>query len=219
MIKRLALYVLPVVVLASLLFCPLMTWIGVTDFHFKPHSPAIQLFIDCCVPILMMLSLLQCAGIFFISVGGFLTTIVGMFDKTTRTHSVKLALILLFLSFAVFFSIRLSNAIRHDGFVALASRAKTLVEAIESYQKEHGEPPTHLRDLVPGYILNVPRTGMLAYPEYSYLSNAPRRPVFFRLAVSCPLWLLNFDEFYYNPSHKIDQPGVELIGDWAYLHE
>jgi hypothetical protein len=130
-----------------------------------------------------------------------------------------------FLSFAVG-GLLLGARIRHDAFVRLAMRSVPLVGAIKDYEATQGRPPPSLEALVPTYLPRVPRTGMMAYPDYQYRigAEAERRagnP--WILTVYTPTGGINFDEFMYFPLQNYPKTGyggsLERIRDWAYLHE
>ena len=46
-----------------------------------------------------------------------------------------------------------------------------LVQAIAQYRNDKGEYPDSLDRLIPGYLEEIPYTGMIAYPEFSYLKD------------------------------------------------
>jgi hypothetical protein len=64
---------------------------------------------------------------------------------------------------------RLSWTARRFAFSRLAARSVPVIEAIEAYARARGRPPSTLRDLVPAYLADFPRTGMPAYPDYEYV--------------------------------------------------
>lgn len=120
----------------------------------------------------------------------------------------------------------LGKQIRNSAFHDLASRSAPLVDAIHEFTDQHGSPPGALKELVPDYLGKVPRTGIMAYPDYRYEvgEDAKRyegNP--WVLRVSTPSGGINFDEFMYFPLRNYPSYGYggsfERIGDWAYLHE
>jgi hypothetical protein len=112
-------------------------------------------------------------------------------------------------------------------------RARPVVEAIRQYEREHKGAPASLYVLVPKYLLEVPTTGMGAFPNFEYVLERWRRqtapagtpmPIVdpWYLRVSMPL-AMSWDELLYYPSQRY--PGrdkgvtVSRVGEWAYIHE
>ena len=114
-----------------------------------------------------------------------------------------------------------------DAFHSLAERSKPLVEAIFAYEKQQGEPPNELNDLVPDFLSSVPSTGMGGYPQYDYFVGAAAAEEYFDnpwvLEVFTPGPGINFDRFLYFPNQNYPETGysgsLERIGEWAYVHE
>ena len=114
--------------------------------------------------------------------------------------------------------------LRNEAFDLLAARGAGLVHAIEAYERETGVPPSTLAALVPRYLSESPRTGMSAYPDYEYATGSG-------MCLDGNAWnvnvlvgdMLNFDMFFYCPNKNyptnIGGNWVEVIGDWAYMHE
>ncbi|MBI5834521.1 MAG: hypothetical protein HZB16_19660, partial [Armatimonadetes bacterium] len=50
----------------------------------------------------------------------------------------------------------------------LGRRSQPLIDAVRAYERDYGEPPATLADLVPKYLPAVPRTGLIGYPDYQY---------------------------------------------------
>ncbi len=118
------------------------------------------------------------------------------------------------------------SRIRHWAFDRLALRSAPLVSAIHSYEAEHGQPPPNLEALVPTYLPRVPRTGMMAYPDYQYHTGPEAQrhdnnP--WVLIVHTPSGGINFDQFMYFPLQNYPESGyggwLARIRDWAYVHE
>ncbi len=63
---------------------------------------------------------------------------------------------------------RLGWQIERLAWARVTRGAEPLINAIETYTREHGEPPPSLKHLVPKYIPKVPSTGLLAYPSFEY---------------------------------------------------
>ena len=120
----------------------------------------------------------------------------------------------------------LGNGVRRWGFDRLALRSAPLVAAIKSYETEHRKPPPTLEALVPAYLPQVPRTGIMAYPRYEYHTGAEamafdNNP--WVLVIPTPSGGINFDQFMYFPLQNYPQQGyggsLERVRDWAYVHE
>lgn len=114
--------------------------------------------------------------------------------------------------------------LRNEAFGLLAARSADLVHAIAAYNRATGAPPPALAALVPQYLSEIPGTGMSAYPDYEYGTGAGMCPNGNAWNVNVLVGdLLNFDTFFYCPNQDYppDVGGnwVEVIGDWAYLHE
>ncbi len=115
------------------------------------------------------------------------------------------------------------ESLRSHAFHMLAARSIPLVDAVRSFEQAMGVPPTTLADLVPHYLPEVPHTGMRAYPDYRYskhsVCDGDNR---WQIAVDIG-GVLNWDYFFYCPlgNYPSDIGGdwVEVIGEWAYLHE
>jgi hypothetical protein len=120
----------------------------------------------------------------------------------------------------------IGNQIRFRAFDRLALRSAPLVSAIHSYETDQGQPPPDLSALVPKYLQQVPRTGMMAYPDYHYyVGSAAQRhdgnP--WVLVVFTPCGAINFDQFMYFPLQNYPKRGyggsLARIRDWAYANE
>lgn len=120
----------------------------------------------------------------------------------------------------------LGKKVRSSAFHDLAERSAPLVSAISRYIDDHGAPPQSLNELVPDYLSEIPKTGIMAYSEYRYEvgENAERyegNP--WVLRVFTPSGGINFDEFMYFPLQNYPDRGYggsfERVGNWAYLHE
>jgi hypothetical protein len=79
---------------------------------------------------------------------------------------------------------------------------------------------------VPLDLEEIPYTGMIAYPEFSYRKdcndNQPS-PGSYDLRIECTNGPLNFDRFIYWPSEtypdRIQDKVAERIHKWVYVHE
>lgn len=126
----------------------------------------------------------------------------------------------------LFASLLTGSKIRNAAFDSLAERSTPLVTAIAAYTAQHGSPPESLQALVPQYLEEVPRTGIMAYPEYKY-EVAPEAERYlgnpWALHIPCTSGGFNWDEFVYLPLQNYDDEMssnyYRRIRDWGYLHE
>jgi hypothetical protein len=100
------------------------------------------------------------------------------------------------------------------------------VAAIRAYDIAQGRPPASLADIVPTHLSAVPRTGIMAYPNYRYYvgpeaQRYDKNP--WVLVIHTPSGGINFDQFMYFPLQNYPQQGyggsLVRIRDWAYVHE
>jgi len=75
-------------------------------------------------------------------------------------------------------------------------------------------------------LSEIPYTGMIAYPEFSYhkdRNDIRTNPGSYELRIDCTSGGINFDRFIYWPSEtypdRIQGNGVERFDKWAYVHE
>lgn len=125
-------------------------------------------------------------------------------------------------AFMVLFII--SSRIRTRAFEAAGENGEPIIAAISGYYSDNGEYPEMLTELVPDYLLEVPWTGLIGYPEFYYFKPNDRNLVAdYELGIFCGEGILNWDRFFYWPSEQypdvIYGGGVERIGRWAYVHE
>ena len=57
----------------------------------------------------------------------------------------------------------------HVAVAGFVRRSQPVVDAIASYTKDAGKPPVDLAALVPGYLPEVPATGVRVQPQYDYI--------------------------------------------------
>lgn len=116
------------------------------------------------------------------------------------------------------------SLLRNEAFDLLADRSVDLVQAIERYQRDAGAPPPSLDVLVPQYLPQIPHTGMAAYPDYEYELGSGMCPDDNSWNINILAGdVLNWDTFFYCPRKNYPPDGggnwVEVIGEWAYMHE
>jgi len=119
-----------------------------------------------------------------------------------------------------------ANSLRHRAFVQASRVGDQLVLALTQYRNDKGEYPDSLNRLIPGYLEQIPFTGMIAYPEFSYgkdRNDIQTNPGSYELRIDCTSGGINFDRFIYWPSEtypdRIQDNRVERIRKWAYVHE
>jgi hypothetical protein len=111
------------------------------------------------------------------------------------------------------------HSFRHRAFVRASQVGDRIVQSLAQYRDDNGDFPDQLDQLCPDYLAEIPYTGMISYPNFTYdklkLGD-------YELRIDCS-WGFNFDTFIYQPSESYPQsPGgnrVERIGKWAYLHD
>lgn len=162
------------------------------------------------------------------SIPGAIVFLVMFIFNRRRKLSANVMVACVYFFVVSFWAIRAGERIRHNGFESLAVRSQPLVQAIHDYQADHERPPSSLGDLVPAYLAKVPGTGMGAYPFYEYevpglVDNPYYEGQEWVLSVFTPSTGLNFDLFIYFPDQNYPEYGyggrLEIIGDWAYVHE
>lgn len=114
------------------------------------------------------------------------------------------------------------NQWRMNAMRRAAARGTVLIEAIEKFHADNGRYPEKAGELIPRYLAEMPFTGMAGYPEFKYLriSHDDRSPTY-RIWVSTPRGMMNFDSLLYHSDKQYDKygSGIERLGDWAYHHE
>ncbi len=119
-----------------------------------------------------------------------------------------------------------ADSVRHRAFVRASQAGNRIVQALDRYRIDHGEYPETLAQLRPGYLEDIPYTGMIAYPEFKYrrdYHDLQPKPGEYELRIDCSSGWINWDRFIYWPSEEypdqIQGNGVERMGTWAYVHE
>lgn len=147
-----------------------------------------------------------------------------LFSRERRAWAARQSLLCIALVAGVLAGYRGSMSVRRARFAAATVRALPLIEAIEAHHKATGSLPEKLESLIPSRISELPSTGMVAYPTFSYRTSDGDDPFkTYELAIHCTSGGINFDVFVYWPEQGY--PGwmyggwVERIGNWAYVHE
>ena len=115
---------------------------------------------------------------------------------------------------------------RTAAFAQASTNGAPIIAALEQYHADHGNYPNSLQGLIPQYATSIPRTGLMGYPEFTYLNgynDIVTLPDSYELRINCSSGGINFDRFVYWPSETypptIQGNGTELIGKWVYVHE
>jgi hypothetical protein len=138
------------------------------------------------------------------------------FSKKLRKVSIRILVFGVGVIISFLPAIFLSQKLRIYEFRKLAKRSQIVIDAIKSFEKKEGHPPSNLTELVPNYIESSPVTGMAAYPEYDYYSIGKD----WSIQISCGRGVLNWDEFIYRSNGDYsDYSNTTKIDDWIYYHE
>lgn len=185
--------------------------------------------IDRRISLLVNLCLIMGTGMLFLT--GIVTvfcSLCALVFKSNRRNALRVLLVSLGAVVFIFCGMKGRVEIRTKQFEDLADRSRPLIAAISRFEKDHGRPPSKLDVLVPGYIKEVPHTGMGAYPDYEYkISTLEPGPdhleASWELSVPCSVGFANWDIFYYLPTEKYPNYNyggyIEPIKNWAYVHE
>ena len=155
------------------------------------------------------------------ALGGFLMLI----SKKTRRQAV--CLIIAIFIYLVTFSAGLiiGKMVYVHGFAKLAERSKPLIESIKLYEKDHGQAPSALEELIPDYIDEVPPTGMGIAPKYEYnRSEGIGEDTYWgnpwQLVVNVDSKVIGCHKFVYAPNQNYpDNRNLRKITDWVYLDD
>ena len=147
-------------------------------------------------------------------------------DRRAAVTDFLRAVVFLFFAVAyVGFSIW-SGTRRTAAFARASTNGSLIIAALEQYHVDHGNYPNSLQGLTPEYATAIPRTGLIGYPEFSYLNgynDIVVVPDSYELRINCSSGGINFDRFVYWPSETypplIQGNWTEPIGAWVYVHE
>ena len=102
-------------------------------------------------------------------------------------------------------------------------QAEPLITAIKGFECAYGYPPPELQALVPEFISEIPKTGIAAYPNWSYKSIR-REGLPWVLHMSCktgeyetPRGVFTYLPNKYYPKDS-SESFHEFIGDWIFVH-
>lgn len=106
---------------------------------------------------------------------------------------------------------------------ACAKRAESILGALRTYKRDHGQYPQQLEQLVPAYLPEVPLAGAFAYSDWKYRKGDGKQ-LFgeFELSLSM-LYASSGDRLFYWPNARYPEVvysgGVVPLGTWAYTRE
>ena len=152
-------------------------------------------------------------------------SLISLFTKL-RAKGIRLLQISVAFIFSIFVCGYISGEVRNYGFRKLAERSEGLIDAIIAYEIDNNSPPKSLEVLIPKYLQKVPTTQMSSYPDYKYITGKDAltyddNP--WVLIVPTPIGIINWDMFMYFPKQNYPKRGyggsLEVIRDWAYVHE
>lgn len=153
-------------------------------------------------------------------------SVLGLFIHKIRCSAVAVFIgagLLVTLSVA---SLKASDEIRIAGFERLTQEAAPLVEAIHTYNEEHGLPPESLDEVKVVFPAGHTIEGD-KLPEFEYLPGELASERFhgnpWVLILETPTGPLKWDRFLYYPLQNYPPLAnggwFETVGQWAYLHE
>lgn len=168
-------------------------------------------------------------GLFLVAIGypvALLSTAVSaaITGPERRRGLLWVALSLLIGTALILPSLRVASMTRMRLIRQATFRAEPLLHALERYREDHGVYPEALDELQPGYVAEVPGTGMIAHPDFVYIPPGEAEPEAggYNLRVHCFL-IGGFDSLHYWPSQyypdKMWGGVVERVDGWAYVHE
>lgn len=115
---------------------------------------------------------------------------------------------------------------RTAAFARASVNGAPIIAALTDYHDDHGSYPNSLQALIPEYATTIPCTGLIGYPEFTYLNgynDIVAGADTYELRINCSSGGINFDRFVYWPSEiyppTIQGNWTEPIGTWVYVHE
>lgn len=117
----------------------------------------------------------------------------------------------------------LGGELRMYGFELAAKRAEPMIEAIEKYTHDNGQPPERLSALVPNYLTELPTK----LPPVEIVTDPKKLLEYgnnpWALTALVSRGLMNWDRFVYFPDQAYPERGfggsIERVRNWAYVHE
>ncbi len=157
----------------------------------------------------IMFSVLSLAGIFL----GFLILLIA---KYRYVGIVLIISSVIFLSSMWFFG-GVIQSVQEEKFYQMIARAQVMIDAIDSYEKRNGSPPSDLNDLIPDYLSKIPGTGVGAFPEFFYSNGKDYyTPGGWLLAVQIGVIPFDWQALEYRPGYVYAE-GVPRYGKWALV--
>lgn len=104
----------------------------------------------------------------------------------------------------------------------VVSEGNVVREAIKAFEESSGRLPSTLQELVPGFLPELPSTGLSRYPDFEYHANDVNDSECWELAVDCSNGFER-DRLVYRPKgdYSLFNDGGRIcrIRDWAYVLE
>jgi energy-coupling factor transporter transmembrane protein EcfT len=94
-----------------------------------------------------------------------------------------------------------------------------LIDAIEKYENEVGDYPDSFNELTPRFVKNIPKTGMVKYPEFKYKKLPQENGGTYEISVITTSGFEYWTYLIYTPSMKYSINCLERFGNWAYCYE
>jgi hypothetical protein len=109
--------------------------------------------------------------------------------------------------------------IRTHGWEQLAERGDRIVAAIQAFEARNGAPPATLAELAPGFIAELPGTGLGSRPAFRYeVSYGKPGDASFRLWTGLP-GISHVTDFEYLPASDVEawHTVITRVGDWVVV--
>jgi len=203
-------------------FAPLVLWLVATALPVLPGPPQLGLVAGLAAGYGVIGFLLVGIGY---PVALLSTAVSAAIAGPERRRGLLWVALSLLLGIALFLpSLGVASIVRMRLIRQATFRAEPLLHALERYREDHGAYPDALEELQPGYVAEVPGTGMIAHPDFVYVPPGEAKPEAdgYGLVVHCFL-IGGFDSLHYWPSQtypeKMYGGVVERIDGWAYVHE
>jgi hypothetical protein len=159
----------------------------------------------------VILETVLAAGFLFLAVGIFISSVVYLFSK----KGIGLMLFGVVLGVTTFMGMYLANEARDQAIERFARETEPLIVAIKAYERQHGASPERLEQLVPGFLLAIPETGLAAAPQWRYSQDRwADGSVKWNLSV---IESLGLGEILYVPDPGCSSSGAKVTGGtWCY---
>ncbi len=145
-----------------------------------------------------------------------------------RTRMLLIAALLVSAAFAGYFPLvtvatRLQDRVWQACYPRIRERGQPIIDALRSFERDHGHPPGGLVALVPEYLPDIPTTGVDAYPDFLYREATAWRKTSWQLTASTPRGIIDFSAYVYCSDPKdpdLTAPSSEQrVGQWVYIRD